>query len=43
MKFYFCLDFILQIELAVEVVELLTTLQHERGQVAYYILTDGNR
>ncbi|PNF15831.1 hypothetical protein B7P43_G09889 [Cryptotermes secundus] len=32
-----------QIELADEVVELLTTLQLERGQVAYYIFTDGNR
>jgi hypothetical protein len=33
----------LQIELTVEVVELLTTLQLERGEVAYYIFTDGNR
>ncbi|KDR12137.1 Atrial natriuretic peptide receptor B [Zootermopsis nevadensis] len=32
-----------QIKLTAEVVELLTTLQFERGQVAYYIFTDGNR
>ncbi|PSN38764.1 hypothetical protein C0J52_08888, partial [Blattella germanica] len=28
--------------LSAEVVELLTTLQYERGKVAYYIFTDGN-
>ena len=32
-----------QIGLTGEVVDLLTTLQFERGQVAYYIFTDGNR
>jgi hypothetical protein len=35
--------FFFQIGLTVEVVELLTILQFERGQVAYYIFTDGNR
>ncbi|XP_069680478.1 uncharacterized protein [Periplaneta americana] len=32
-----------QIELTVDIVELLTTLQLERGQIAYYIFTAGKR